>query len=443
MSLDRTKVWLTAWVVILLMGTPAMSQGVRDMALFAPPDLSTYGGGVRPREGLFFTFDWLWWGINAPQPTSIGNPSLGPVTVWIAPFLSFDEVNSADTSFMQYQFTEGTRFEFGSILEHHGWFFSAFRLQPQEQTLIVREAHVLFQDTINTGSIGFLQGYVDDNQAFLVNGQPPRLPTIFNYLKAHNRIEPWGVELNYLHRTHPGHHGFQFELFAGARYLAFDESFRVKGLDAPPAPPRLGTGTTTPPVPTPPAAGVPTTGGDDNTGGDGYDVIGRPNGVPLAPLPPPINILADSYWNTSVDNRIVGPQVGSRIFYQRGRWCFSTEGRFFAGFNSQSFRQDGLLASKAVPPGGTGRPLLMEPYTFTHWAHFSEFSPGAELRVEASIHLTRAISIGAGWTGLYLANIGRAASVINYQVPVMGFDFSNRNQDVFINGLNIKLIINR
>ena len=71
MSLNRTKVWLTTWVLTFLMGSSVLAQGVRDMSLFAPADLSTYGGGLRPREGLFFNADFLYWGITPPKRTSI------------------------------------------------------------------------------------------------------------------------------------------------------------------------------------------------------------------------------------------------------------------------------------------------------------------------------------------------------------------------------------
>ena len=200
-------------------------------------------------------------------------------------------------------------------------------------------------------------------------------------------------------------------------------------------------GNTPPVIP----AGTPTTGGDDNTGGDGSEIIGRPNGVPLAPLGGPPKILADSYWNSNVDNNIVGPQVGARIFKTWGRWTLSTEGRFFAGFNAQNLRQDGLLGSKLGQTAntGTGFPLVMAPTTFSHYDNKSEFSPGAELRVEACVQLTRSVVLKAGWTGLWMDRIARASNIIDYQVPTMGINTSFKQQDIWLNGLNLGIIFNR
>ena len=463
MSLNRTRLWLKAWVLVFLMGAPAIAQGVRDMAPFAPADLSRYGGGPRPNEGLFFSFDWLYWGISAPDVTKIGDPTIDPQTVFIAPDQSYDERNSLDTGFIKNQFTAGTRFEFGSVMGHHGWIFSGFHLTPQEQDFIVREAHVLFKDTINTGGIGDLQGYVDAAQVWtLPNGELPRLPTIFNYVKAHNEIEPWSVELMYMYRTHPTHSGWQVELFGGARYMQIRERFSVIARDAPPTPPQLTatddttTGTTTSVTGEPALtleSGQQTTGGDDNTGGGGSEIIGRPNGVPLAPLGGAPNILADSYWNSNVENNIVGPQVGARIFKTWGRWTLSTEGRFFAGFNAQNLRQDGLFGSKLGQTDnfalgqtgntGTGFPLVMQPTTFSHYDNRSEFSPGAELRVDVCLQLTRSVLFRAGWTGLWMDHIARASNIIDYQVPTMGINTSFRQQDIWLNGLNLGVIFNR
>jgi len=200
-------------------------------------------------------------------------------------------------------------------------------------------------------------------------------------------------------------------------------------------------------VPTPPAPGVPTTGGDDNFGGGGSEFIGRPNGVPPAPVTlTPVNILSDSWWNSYAQNHIVGPQLGARIFHTWGRWTLNTEGRFFAGFNRQNFRLDGMLASRANPPPTTaGQPEVMTPTWFSHHATLDDFTPGAELRVEAVLQLTKNMSLKAGWTGVYLGHVARAANMIDYQMPTMGLNLQDTatRQSVWLNGVNVGLSINR
>lgn len=450
MLLTRTKLWLTTWVLTFLMGPPVLAQGVRDMALFAPADVSTYGGGMRPREGLFFNFDWLYMGANAPNVTPIGDAALGVagVTVYRGPSadLSYTEFNSVDTSFIKTKFAGGQRFEIGNISEHHGWLLGGFQMQMAAQTMIVRDAHVLFNDSLAESGTGFLEGWVDDNGAFTVDGHWPRLPTVFNYLKARSEIQPWGMELSYLYRTHPTHYGGIFEFMFGVRYLDIRDAFRVYGLDAPPVNPTLassgssGTGRVT----TSAAQGVPTTGGNDNTGGGGTDIIGRTNGVPAAPVAwsDQPNILADSYWNTVVDNQMVGPQIGIRHFQSWGRWTLVGEARFCAALNSQNFTQDGLIGSK-LHPGEQGLPVIAEATTFTHSAHRYQFSPITECRLEAVLELTKTMSIGAGWNGMYIGNVARAANSINYTVPYMGIITDNNQQSIFMNGLSLKFMINR
>ena len=41
MSLNQTKTWLAAWALTLLAVAPAAAQGLADMQLFAPAEVST------------------------------------------------------------------------------------------------------------------------------------------------------------------------------------------------------------------------------------------------------------------------------------------------------------------------------------------------------------------------------------------------------------------
>ncbi len=85
----------------------------------------------------------------------------------------------------------------------------------------------------------------------------------------------------------------------------------------------------------------------------------------------------------------------------------------------------------------------MGPTTFTHADHIQEFTPAVELRAEAWYQLTRAVSVRAGWTGLWMDNIARSSNMINYQVPGMGIRSQFNRQDVFVHGWNLGLIVNR
>jgi len=52
-------------------------QDFYDFQLFAPPNLQEYSIRHRPHEGVFFSYDRLYWGITVPQVTSIGETPRG------------------------------------------------------------------------------------------------------------------------------------------------------------------------------------------------------------------------------------------------------------------------------------------------------------------------------------------------------------------------------
>ena len=116
--------------------------------------------------------------------------------------------------------------------------------------------------------------------------------------------------------------------------------------------------------------------------------------------------------------------------------------------------QDGLLGKDlalGVPNGTTvtinppPQPTLMGPTSFTNSTHFIEFSPIIEFRVEAHMQLTNIISVKAGYTGIFVNNVARAADMVDYTVPTMGITRSLEGnlQNVYIQGLNLGFEINR
>jgi len=380
--------WLAAWLVGFLAVLPAPAQNLRDMQIFGPADVSTYGGGIGSNEGYFFVFDGLIWSISSPDATTIGRQSDVGRVVWYGPDESQTAThnNSHTTGFLQAEFVGGQRIEFGCVTEHSGWLVSTYWLQDQTQCIQAPGLIVLWEDREWGGPQDYkhLQGYVDSGQTQIEN-----LPVVFDDAVICNQVDTWSVELMYTYRLHPLRYGGNFELFAGVRYMEFNEQFNVEA-----------------------------------TGG----------------------LLDASSWYTRADNHIVGPQVGARWSKKRGRWTLSAEGRFFAGYNNQNIRQNGELGTNLTPPGGTGELLAMGPSPFNHRRYFDEFSPGAELRVEAKWQWTKAISFGAGWTGFYLDGIARPSNMINYELAeqhTMGITDTNHQQDVFVNGLQIHVDVNR
>ena len=416
MSLTRTQSSLAAWILAFLVAAPAFAAhptGVDDLQAFAPADLSTYGGGYRANEGFFFSFDAMVWWIQRPDIALIGDPATrqvfiapeeqveigtDPVTgdpiYAIIPAVEAPEFSTDNTSPFGSQETSGQRYDFGYIEGHHGILGSIFQVGEQNQDFMVSDAHVVFQDSTWSGADNYyLQGYIDLNLSEIGN-----LPVRFDYLDVSYQVRSWGAELNYLRRMHPFLHGGILEIFFGARYLQFDDSFFVEGTEIIPV------------------------DGDPATG------------------------LGDSAWYTESENHIVGPQIGFRWYRKCDRWTWSTEGRAFAGFNSQDVTQWGYLGSNLDPQNaGLFQMRNREPGSFGHDRHFDEFSPAAELRLDLKYQLTRSITLGAGWTVFWMDNIARSPSLIDYslaQNSTMGIGPDN-DQSVLMQAVSARIEFNR
>ncbi len=217
------------------------------------------------------------------------------------------------------------------------------------------------------------------------------LPLTFDTLLVQDNVSTWSVELNYMGRSEQLHNGGFFEWFVGPRYMEFDDTFVVIG-----------------------------------TGG----------------------ILDASFWSTKAQNHIIGGQLGARYFQKRGRWMLSGEGRFLAGLNCQNIHQTGRLGSQLTPPGGTGEPLVMGPTNISNTAYIHQWTPGVELRLDFRYQITRSVSFRAGWTGIFLDNMARASSMIDYTLNpnenfYMGILRDQNRQTVFMNGVTIGIDVNR
>jgi hypothetical protein len=150
----------------------------------------------------------------------------------------------------------------------------------------------------------------------------------------------------------------------------------------------------------------------------------------------------DTHWETTADNHIIGPQIGGRYFQQAGRWVFSTEGRFTAGYNRQNLFQEGAFGYTGSP-GGSFVPIGWLGSQYSHRATINEFSPVVELRLDARYVISRYLSLKVGWTGFWMDGIARPSSMTEYAVPEMGIDTTRNRQNVFVNGVTLGFEINR
>lgn len=483
MATNRTKSWLLAWGLHLLLISTAAAQtdetefvhGLGDAKLFSPADLSSYGNGPRRPKGFFVSIEGLQWTINRPERTTVGREGFSPVRFDGQGFIR--QPNSVDTGFLSAEPQSGERVEFGFVEDQRGWFFSGFKLKTQSQELRTSNAGVSFiAPTIN--GISVLEGFVDlvgprdpmtgapgppdgvdddlnGNHIFgrdgedlgTPNNNPPpafippfdeipdvpaptdfgdlvSFPVFFDKLNVRNRTKIYSVEMNRLWQFDQNRRGGRWEIFAGTRYMRFRENFDVTGLGRVVNP-------------------------NNNGGGGGNN---QPTMI--------VGILADSKWNTAADNNLIGPQIGLRGSRRWGRLSLNAESRFAALANFQSVRQIGTIADKARRQselnsnnnGGNtmmnttrilNAPLNLFATSFTHAFHATEFSPLVEMRFDLSYQVWRNINLNAGWTGMYMNGIARPSNMINYTLLDMGILGGRNQQNVFIQGLNFGVEINR
>jgi hypothetical protein len=460
MSKNSLKTCLVASLFVLFGAVTGQAQHVQpfgptdinpDFQLFAPAELGDFGERPAPAEGYFIVYERLAWAMNGirkstgadlPIYRSIDHFPGGP---FVPPVIDDGlKEDVPDT----HVFSWGNRYDLGYICDHHGWLVSIIEGLQQNQTAVygfVDGENLDFPNStvLNTnplGSIGVVftaggglmdgfidvinntvgnpqqggvdhdnnvgDGFADDVDGDGVHGPdgldttgdgvpdtigvPTDFDDLVTFLPTFQTVTSFsvmkitGVELMKMYRFDPFHQGSVFELYYGARYLRVRDDFDVSG-----------------------------------SGGT----------------------LGLSNWNTRVMNHIVGPQLGGRFLNRRGRWTLGIEGRFLAGYNIRNLNQDGRIAGGSVA-GAHNSPLFLNPTTFTHGIQDNEFSPVGELRVETNFQLTHSVALKVGWTGTYVGNIARAASSVVYNLPDMGL-LANDNQEMFTNGINFGVVINR
>jgi len=142
-------------------------QDFYDFQLFAPPDLREYSMYSKRHEGLFFSYDRLYWGITVPQVTDVGeteekdylipsqpispqaivqlnngslqasaqNPDLPPNVIGGLYIFGADPLSlDLNTGWMRTAMTWGNRYEGGWIYDDRGVLISYFDSGPQNQS---------------------------------------------------------------------------------------------------------------------------------------------------------------------------------------------------------------------------------------------------------------------------------------------------------------------
>jgi hypothetical protein len=165
-------------------------------------------------------------------------------------------------------------------------------------------------------------------------------------------------------------------------------------------------------------------------------------------------ILDDTKITNEADNDIIGPQIGFRWFRSCCRGTFSTEVRFSPAVNFQAVRMRTMVAGQVdrrsdfdpvtgEPTNPDGQTALTFENAGNDSLHAYKFSPIGELRLNYSYQVTRAIAVRAGWTAMYVGGLARPSNMVIYRIPDPQIKKANYLDDVFMQGLNLGIEINR
>jgi hypothetical protein len=427
-----------------------------DIATF--DDANEYDGADDFSIGWYFGYQRLNWATGRPDKLPLGDRNTMLVTGDGRTFLN--QRNGRDIAVRNAPFHWGNRYEMGYWDGRTGWAASVLDLDHQLQQsldtgLAINFVNPFVSFTTPGGefvTITVLSGFVDaDADGFdddlngngrfgrwidsNGDGTPDRLapvtagpgagvdfedtvvfPTNFDEVVTRNTVETSGVELSKTFRFRPFHkRGGILELYLGARYMEVNEAFRANML-----------------------------------GGFGNEFLNI--GFTTDPLGNQVPLRVNSFIESLVDNNLVGPQLGGRLYWRRGAFNFATEARFMAAYNFQNIKLRGQLGGNiplgvAVQGGNVNAvlpnaPAALDNSNFEHHAHFDEFAPTGEVRVQTAYNITKGIALKVGWTGIYSHGIARSANVIVYEVPHLGINTHNL-EDYFATGVDFGVEWNR
>lgn len=243
-------------------------QDFYDFQLFAPPDLQEYGVYHRPSEGIFFSYDRLYWAVTVPRVARVGETASGGYLIPSQPISpeALVQLNNAgiqgagpdasgsvigglfiygsapleldlNTSWMRTGMTWGNRYEGGWIYDDRGMLFSYFDTGNQKQTFQTISEFAASSPTQDFeqetavpqgGNLG-IGGGNPLVTTTIISVSPPPDHLISQKLTQVNSSEMMSAGAAAIIRRELGHRGsgstvrFSF----GPRYIQFADRFRL------------------------------------------------------------------------------------------------------------------------------------------------------------------------------------------------------------------------
>ena len=373
-------------------------QDFYDFQLFAPPDLQNYNIYAKPSEGIYFSYDRIYWAITPPSVVPTGVSPTGNYVFPTSPIspdtiVSLNNGNIAatvaagstsgesvlgglytfggepflpqlNTSWMRTAMGWGNRYEGGWVYGGRGVRLNYFSVSVDQNFNTLNEFAAasptqVYQNETTGGGNGDTSGGVGNvNQALTVTNitseSPPPDHTISQKLQQVNSTQIWSTSVAATICKSFGRQKNRSELTFGfgPRFIQFRENYEL-GYESNQYPFQPETGSSV-------GGGGGNTGGAVNTAGNNAQaggntannsqqgdsslnvtttsagtVLGITGIDTLTGSGEPIP-LQTGLWNTDTMNNIVGPEISLAWAVQHGRWEFLTELKFTAGFNFQN-----------------------------------------------------------------------------------------------------------
>jgi len=243
-------------------------QDFYDMQLFAPPDLREYSTYKRPKEGLYFNYDRLYWAITVPQVTDVAETARGgylipsqpisPQTIvqlnnagfagatpenpgtsvigGIYPYGSDPLVLDLNTGWMRTGMTWGNRYEGGWIYDNRGIEISYWDTGNQSQTFetisefAASSPTQIFRQTFQQGAASFGIAVPPQTTTTIISNSGPPDHLIAQKLNQLNSTEIYSVGVAAVLRRELGKRGSgdTVRLTFGPRFVQFADRYRLQ-----------------------------------------------------------------------------------------------------------------------------------------------------------------------------------------------------------------------
>jgi hypothetical protein len=241
-------------------------QDFYDFQLFAPPDLQEYGVYHRPSEGIFFSYDRLYWSVTVPRVREVGTTNTGRYLIPSQPISpqAIVQLNNGgiigsgtaggsviggifiygadpleldlNTSWMRTGMTWGNRYEGGWIYDEKGMLFSYFDTGNQKQSFQTMSEFAassptqIFTQTTTSGATGgFGTTSTPLTSTTITSNSPPPDHLVAQKLTQTNSSEIMSVGAAAIIRRELGRRGsgstVRFSL--GPRYMQFADRYRL------------------------------------------------------------------------------------------------------------------------------------------------------------------------------------------------------------------------